>query len=337
MKRFTAILFALLLLAWLATGLFVVRGNEKAAVRRFGRVQRNAGGNVVLRASGLHWDLPWPFATVDRVNLGEVHTVSIGQSELEGFSDARFLQVVDPSAESRYLTGDKNILNVKFGVQYRIAEEQVDAFLYENRSADRSFASIKSAVEQRLRTLAQGVFSDLVTRSGVDFVHTQGRAMLQELLTDRLRDLALKQRLGIRVDTVTLEVVEPPLRVRAAFLDVNDARADKEKYVNAASAYAAEREAAASADASQIRNEAEIVRRQTVERAKAEADSFVQLVQQFRPNGQPGTPQQETARRIAMQRLYLETMEQILSRVKAKVFLQSGKPVDLTFPREMNR
>jgi membrane protease subunit HflK len=319
MKR-TAILLTILLLAWLSTGFFVVRGNEKAVVRRFGKVLRNDGGTVALRSSGLHFDLPWPFSRVDRINLSEVRTLSVGSSELEDLSDAQFLRSVDPAEETRYLTGDKNILNVKLGIQYRIAEEQVDAYLFGTESPER-----------RLRTLADGVLSELMVHSGVDFAHTHGRSVIQELLTDRLREQA--QRLGVRVDTVTLEAVEPPLRVRHAFLDVNNARADKEKYVHAANAYAAERGEAARSDAAQIRDEASIFRRGTVEQARAESESFGKLIAGFQSGGKTD----ETARRIAMRRMYIETMEDVLRRMKVKVILQSGKPVDLTITRDPQR
>jgi len=321
MKR-VLIVLSLFLIAWLATGFFVVRGNEKAVVRRCGKVLRNDGGTVALRSSGLHFDLPWPFSRVDRVNLSEVRTLTVGSSELEDLSDAQFLRSVDPAEESRYLTGDKNILNVKLGIQYRIAEEQVDAYLFGTESPER-----------RLRALADGVLSELMVHSGVDFAHTHGRSVIQELLTDRLREQALRERLGIRVDTVTLEAVEPPLRVRAAFLDVNNARADKEKYVHAANAYAAERHEAARSDASQIRDEASIFRRRTVEQARAEAESFGKLVAGFQSGGKTDV----TARRIAMQRIYIETMEDVLRRMKVKVILQSGKPVDLTITRDPQR
>lgn len=336
MKRF-ALLAGLLPLGWLATGFYVVGGNEKAVVRRCGEVQRTAGGAPALRSSGLHYDLPWPFANIDRVNLSEVRTLVVGRSELEDFSDGTFAQSVDPAAQSRFLTGDKNVLNLKFGVQYRVAEEQVDAYLFGTNAAGRGPQAVQAAVERRLGALAEGVLCDLVARSGVDFVHTHGRAVIQERLTDRLRETALQQRLGVRVDTVTLDVVEPPLRVRAAFLEVNNARADKEKYVHAANAYAAERLQASRADAAQVVDEAESERRQAVEQARAQAESFEKLVAQFHPADSAATPLQETARRIALQRMYLETMEDILRRSKLKVILESGKPVDLTIVRDPQR
>lgn len=325
MKRSLGLLLLLLLLGWLATGFYVVRGNESAVVRRFGRVLRTPGGQVALRSSGLHFDLPWPFSRVDRVNLNAVRTLTVGLSELEDLSDEQLLRTAPSATQSRYLTGDKNILNIKIGIQYRIAEEQVDAYLFGTQSPT-----------QRLRVLAEGALADLLSRSGVDFVHTQGRAVLQELLTDRVREEALKHRLGLRVDTVTFESVEPPLRVRAAFLDVNNARADREKYIHAARAYAAERQQAAWADAQQMRDEAEIYRRQTVQQARAEADSFRRLIAEFRPTGSLSDRDVETARLIALRRLYLETMEDIFRRVKVKVILQSGKPVDLSIFRDAN-
>ena len=322
MKR-VVLLSGVLLLGWLATGFYVVRGNEKGVVRRCGKLVRNDGGTVALRPSGLHYDLPWPFSQVDRVNLNKIRTLTVGSSELEDFSDAQFLQEVDPADQSRYLTGDKNILNVKFGIQYRIAEDQVDAYLFGAESPER-----------RLRVLAEGVLSELISRSGVDFVHTHGRAAIQVMMTERVRELAMRQRLGIRVDTVTLESVEPPLRVRAAFLAVNDARANKDKLIKAAEAYAGAREVAAAADALDVVNEAKIDRRQIIEQAKAEAESFGKLIAQFRILGKPGDAAYQTARSIALRRLYIETMEDLLARMKVKVILQSGKPVDLTILRD---
>lgn len=312
----------LLLFGYLATGFYVVRGNEKAVVRRFGRVLRNAAGSPALRGSGLHFDLPVPFVRIDRVNLNEVRTLTVGVSESDVVPDSQFLQSVTAAETSRFLTGDKNILNIKFGIQYRVSEAQIDAYLFATTDPER-----------RLQVMAEGVLSNLVTQSGVDFVHTHGRALLQQLFTERLRTLCEQQRLGIAVDTVTLEKIEPPLRVRAAFLDVNDARADKRKYVNSAAAYAAERREAARADEQEIRNEAEVYRQQTIEQAKAEAESFLKLVDQFdRAESQPNGSR-AAARRIAMQRFYLQSMESILRRVKGKVILESGKPIDLTIMR----
>eukprot|EP00913_Durusdinium_trenchii_P008819 g8285.t1 len=247
-----------------------------------------------------------PLTIIDPRVTGRTHLLLMTPDQINGIPALR----------------DKNILNVKFGIQYRISEEQIDAYLFGTTDPER-----------RLQVTAEGVLSSLVTQSGVDFMHTHGRAQLQQLFTERLRALCERQRFGIAVDTVTLEKIEPPLRVRAAFLDVNDARADKQKYVNSAAAYAAERREAARADVQEIRNEAEVYRQQTIEQAKAEAESFVKLVEQFEQIASEPGGKRAAARKIAMQRFYLDTMQSILRRVKGKVILESGKPIDLTIMR----
>lgn len=322
MKR-AFLLITVILLSWLATGLFVVRGNERAVVRRFGDVVRTAGGRVELLGSGLHWDLPWPFSRVDRVNLSEVRTLSIGSGEEEEITGAGFLRPAGASANAQFLTGDKNVLNIKIDVQYRVSEEHLDRYLYALESP-----------ETRLALLAESVLADLVSRSGVDYVHTLGRAELQQLLTGRTRELAEEQKLGLEVDTVTLDAVHPPLRVKAAFLDVSNARADKEKYIHTANSYYQERLQAARAEAQQIIDEALVYREQQVAEAEAAAESFTRLVEQFRRDEQQGVQSYLAARQMGLTRRYLDVMEEVLRNVKGKVLLDSGKPVDLTIFRD---
>jgi modulator of FtsH protease HflK len=319
------IIVGLLLLGYLATGFYVVRGNEQAVVRRFGKVSRTASGVVQLRGSGLHYDLPAPFTQIDRVNLNEVLTVTIGLSELEPLAEDDPLKSAAQENSTYFLTGDKNILNIKLGIQYRVSEEQIDRYL---------FHTTPQGCEQHLKALTESILTDLVTRSGVDFMQTHGRSEIQRQLTEHLREMTQKRQLGVRIDTVTLERIEPPLRVRAAFLDVNDARADKEKYIYAASTYARERREAARAENRRILDESEIYRQQTTEQVKAEAEGFHKLIDRIEESP---VAQRKITRQLALTRLYLETMETLLSRAKTKVILESDKPIDITFPGNSGR
>ena len=130
MKRWIG-LGVLLLAGYLCSGFYVVRGNEKASVRRFGKAQyTNVGtdagvGTISLRNSGLYFDLPWPFVEVDRVNVSEVRTLTIGSAEADDIEGSQFLQAVDAARQSQFLSGDKNILNLQIRVHYRISEEHV--------------------------------------------------------------------------------------------------------------------------------------------------------------------------------------------------------------------
>jgi len=319
MKKLTA-LIVLVFLAYLATGFYLVRGNETAVVRRFGKVVANASGSVKLQTSGLHFHLPWPFAKVDRVRINEVRTLTIGSPEVEDIEGSQFLQSVDPARQSQFLTGDKNILNLQISVHYRVSESQLVEFLFASEAPDR-----------RLQLLSESALADTVLRSGVDFVHTLGRNELRERLLTRIRQLAGTYRLGLTVEDVTIGSVYPPIRVKAQFLDVMNARADKATYVNEARAYAEQKLAEARASEQKILDQAAAYHQRLVEQGRAEADSFLAIIARFE---RQGVQSYAEARQMALQRHYLEVMEAILRDVAGKVFLDSGKPVDLTIFRD---
>lgn len=312
-----------LLFLYLLTGFFVVRGNETAVVRRCGAAVKNANGEVRLWPSGWHYDCPWPFATVDRVNLNEIRTLKIGDLDQNEPSQNGFLRNVDPARQAQFLSGDKNILNVQVSVSYRIAESS---------AADYLFAA--ASPERRLHTLAESVLADAMLLSGVDFAHTLGRNELRERMTTHLQRLAREQQLGLTVDDVTIANVSPPLRVKAEFIDVMNARADKETAINQARAYSEQREAEARAAARRATDSAEVFRRQSVESAKAEGESFSKLISQLRSDEQSGRRSYAAARQLAMRRKYLDTLEEVLRKVAAKVVLDSGQAIDLTILRE---
>ncbi len=314
---------AVLLVVYLGSGFYIVQGNQNAVVRRFGRLVRTETGHASLRSSGLHYDLPWPLVKIDRVNLNEVRTLRIGSAEVEDVDGTEFLQSIGTAGQSQFLTGDKNILNLQIIVQYRVSEANVAGFLFGSQSAER-----------RLELLAESTAADLVSRSGVDFVHPLGLGQLREMLTDRTRELAGEHRLGIDVEEVSISAVYPPVRVKAAFLDVSNARADKQKYINAARAYAEQRRAAARGEEQQILDTAGIYRQQTVEAARGASDSFTKIIEQFKRDEQQGIQSYAQARQMALGRRYIDAMEEILPGVAGKVFLDSGKPVDLTIFRD---
>src|SRR5579862_1352581 len=157
---------------YLASGFYIVRGNEKVAVRQFGRAARTSDGRLRLEGSGLHYGLPWPFSQADRVNLNEIRTLSVGVAEADDAAAGGFLRSLETSNRSQFLTGDKNILHLQINAQYHVSEPSVDDFLF--RSA---------APERHLERIVEAVATDLFARSGVDFVHPLGQVELNALLT----------------------------------------------------------------------------------------------------------------------------------------------------------
>ena len=319
MKRWLTIIL-LFAGVYASTGFYIVKGNEEAVVRRFGRLVTDDSGKVWLSGSGLHYDLPWPLAVIDRINRKEVRTLTIGTAELDETSGnlGDFLRSAELLEQSQFLTGDKNILNLQITLQYRISDENPNDFLFRSKSPT-----------EHLKLLAESAISDLVSRSGVDFVHPLGLVELRELLTQRTRELAAQYELGIDIDEAAISAVYPPPQVKQAFLDVSNARAERELLINSALAVAEELQAKADAAAFRIRNDADIEHRRNVEAARGKADRFRKLIASIESADAP-----DVARGLTMRRMYIEAMEDILQSVKGTVYLDSGETVDLTILRD---
>ncbi|MEI8379015.1 MAG: protease modulator HflK [Planctomycetota bacterium] len=300
----------LMLAGYLMTGIFTVPANQVGVVRRFGRAV------FPVRTSGLHYDLPWPWVKIDRVNLNAVHTMTLGEATDEANA---FLSSAS-NQPTTFLTGDRNLLQLRIGVQYRISEEFLAEWLYGS-----------TAPERRLKSLVETTVTDLVSQCGVDFVHTQGLAELNNRLLIAVRTAARNQRLGCDVEQVTIDRAEPPPRVKAEFLDVSNARADLARSINEARAYAEQRLAESQADARQLVDTAIGQRGSMISAAQGSADRFQKLVKQIEQDASMGGREYAVSRNLTLNRLYLETVREILGKVKSKVVLDG--PTDLSMPR----
>jgi len=312
----------LLLAAWCLTGLYVVRGDEIGVVRVCGRPERTADGSILLQPAGLHWHLPWPLATVDRARVSEVRTVTAGSAEPDGVEAGGFLRLANGAGTELLPTGDRNLLHVQLHVHYRVDRENVADWLYGSTS-----------VEPRLRLLAESLLADVVLRSGVDFVHTLGHVDIRREILERLRNVAAWQHLGVEVEDVTVAGATPPLRVKSEFLDVMNARADRETSINLARAYAEQRHADAQAASSRLLDQAASERLRRTDLASAEASSFNRLIDQLDKTSESGPLARGQVRQLVLQQRYMETIQEVYRNVKGKVFVDSGQPVDITIRR----
>ena len=308
---------------WACSGIFVVGADEAAVVRVFGRAERTDDGVVLLRSSGLYFHLPWPMSMVERVRINEVRTVSVGNAELGDVGpDEPFLRAIDSSQSAQLLSGDKNVMNVQLNVSYRIARDRVGQWLFGSKE-----------VERRLELLASSVLADVVLRSGVDFVHTLGHNEIRRSVMSRLAALCSENSLGVEIEDVTIAGVTPPIRVKADFVDVMNARADRETYVNRAKDYESQRDSASRAESAKIENEARSYARRKIDLARAEAESFNRLIDQFVDAAEKGPATYEDVRRMALNREFVDTLEEVFQKVDAKVLLDSGEQVDITLHR----
>jgi membrane protease subunit HflK len=243
-------------------------------------------GKVTGRtASGLHF--AWPLIQqADVVNMKKVRRVEVGfrgdKKEVE---------------EARMLTGDENIVEAQMIVQYQISDAV--KFLFR-----------LSQPEEALRASAEVALRSVVGRTRIDSLLTKGRETVQQETHKLLQELLDQYDSGIIITEVKLQAVDPPEDVKQAFDDVVRAREHKERLINEAKGYREDRIPRARGEAERLKREAEAYETERVQRAMGDAARFESQYTEY-----------TKAKRVTRDRLYIETMEQVLSKVQKKVLV----------------
>jgi membrane protease subunit HflK len=279
----------LALLAWAATGFYIVNPDEVGVVKRFGKYAYTTG-------PGPHWHLPYPVETVLKPKVTQVRRAELGFRTITAGPPARYQNV---PAEALMLTGDENIVSCEFIVQYRVKDPE--AFLFHIQDP-----------EGALGAAAEAAMREVVGRNLVDDVLTEEKDKIQVESAELLQAILDSYDAGIRVDYVKLQDVYPPDAVRDAFRDVASAREDKERVKNEADAYANDILPKARGEAKQRINQAGAYRETKVKTAQGDSARFLALLEEY-----------ELAKEVTRKRLYLDAMGEILSR--AKIVLTEGK------------
>lgn len=255
---------------WLASGFYIVDARESAIVMRFGAVVGEAG-------PGPRWHLPYPIERVEIVNLSQVRNIDVGTQP----------------AEALMLTGDENIVDMRFSVQYHITDPM--AFVFNNRSESPDATDI---VQQVAETSMRGIVGnnniDSVLNEGRDKIAADAKASMQRLL-DRYKA-------GITIDRVNLRNIQPPEQVQAAFDDVVKAGQDRERLKSEGEAYSNDILPKAGGTAIRLKEESQAYTASVVSRANGDAKRFNQIVSEY-----------QKAPQVTRDRLYLDAMQQILT------------------------
>jgi len=284
----------------LATGLYFVRTDEQVVVRRFGRVLAEP------REPGPYFGLPWGLDRIDRVKPSEVKRVTIGPLNLGG-------EAVGASL-SQFLTGDRNLVNVRATVQYTIKEPARD-YLFNSIAVDRLVASAGEAA-----------MTAVLAGQAVDDALTQGKRELAILIRDRLQASVEQYQLGVTIRSVDIGAVDPPAEVAEAFDKVFGALRQRERQINEADSYRRRTLAQAQADAQRIQDEARSYHAQRVREAEGEAKRFDNLLTEYVQSPD-----------LTARRLYLETMAETLPRFRSKLIVDTGSEIDLSIIRGEGR
>lgn len=219
---------------------------------------------------------------------------------IESVTKVNVTDVRNISDQVRLLTRDENIVQISYNVQYEVADPR--NFLFGTREPD---DTLKQAAESAIRDVIGGSTMDMILTGGE-------RAALAAEARVRLQRTIDSYSTGIAVTVLNISDARPPQEVRQAFDDAISAREDKERLESEAEAYASKIVPEARGDAARIRNEAEGYREATIARATGDAERFSLLVAQYRQA--PG---------VTRQRLYLETMQEVLANNR-KVYAGDG-------------
>jgi modulator of FtsH protease HflK len=279
---------AVLLLILLLSSWFTVQPEETGVVQRFGAVVRSVG-------PGLHFKLPYGIETAQLVPTARVLKEEFGFRTVASRPGQR-TQYADDKAlkdESLMLTGDLNVIDVQWIVQYRI--EDPVRYLFRIREP-----------QQTLRDIAEAVMRRIVgNRLGSD-VLTVGRVAVSSKMKEEMQTILSHYETGIRLVTVELQDVTPPDPVKPAFNEVNEARQDRERTINQAQEQANREIPKARGEAARTITEAEGYAIARVNRANGEATRFEAILEEYR-----------RAPEVTRRRLYLEALGAILPEAKA--------------------
>jgi membrane protease subunit HflK len=277
-KKLFGVILVLVIVLYLASGIFVVAPDEQGVIRRFGKFVR-------IESPGLNYHLPYPIETVVTPAVTRVKRVEIGFRTISSGPPARYQEI---PTEALMLTGDENIVSADAIVQYKIKDPV--SYLFNIILPEET---VKSAAEAALR--------QVIGERKIDEALTIGKYEIQEETKKLLQILLDSYKSGIFVVAVQLQDVNPPNEVQEAFKDVASAKEDKSKYINQAQGYENDLIPKARGEAVQITKEAEGYKIERIKKAEGDVAKFNNILTEYKKGEY-----------ITQARLYLETMEEIL-------------------------
>jgi membrane protease subunit HflK len=266
------LLAALVAVVWLASGFYIVDEGRRGVVTRFGKYTETT-------QPGLRWHLPYPVETVELVDFSQVRTIEIGyRNNTKNRIDR----------EAVMLTDDENIIDIQFAVQYNL--KSAEDWVFNNR---RSAEIVLFVAETAIR--------EVVGKSKMDFALYEGREQIASQTRQSMQAMLDRYKTGVSVQNVTLQSVQPPEKVQAAFDDAVKAQQDRERLKNEGQAYANEVIPRARGMAQRLIEEASGYSSEVVERAQGDASRFRQILVEYQKA--PG---------VTRDRLYLDMMQSVL-------------------------
>jgi len=290
--KLIALLVAIIVGLWLASGFLIVQEGQVAVVTHFGKYKKTL-------PPGLQWRQPYPIEHHEVVNIAQLRTFEVG---FRGSASNKVLP------ESLMLTTDENIIDLQFVVQYRLHPEGAPSYLFRTTHPDES---VRQAAETAMR--------EIVGRKPMDFVLYSGRTEVAVEVQDLAQSILDRYDTGIQISTVAIQNVQPPEEVQAAFDDAVKAGQDRERQINEGTAYASKVLPEAEGQVARMLQAAEGYRAKVVGDAEGDSARFAQIESEF-----------AKAPDITRERLYLTTMGEILENT-SKVMIDSDSKNNMLY------
>ena len=290
-------LVALVLFVTAMTCFYTVDDKQQAVVTTFGRV-------TDITEAGVHFKIPFGIQQVHHVDVNVYQKIELGYSSTgNGYA-------VNPG-ESSMITGDYNIVNVDFFVEYKISDPQKYLFSSDNP-------------ELILRNLIQSQIRNVVGSTSVDDVLTNGKENIQRQVKELVTQILAEYDIGLTLVDVRIQDAEPPTKeVIEAFKAVETAKQQAETVVNDAKAYQNAQLPQAQAQADQLIQNAEYLKQARINEAREQVAMFTAMYEQYALNPE-----------ITMSRMYYETISQILPGVKLYINTSGSDDVQMLLPLE---
>lgn len=289
----------LAVLLWVGSGIYIVEPDEVGVVKRFGAYDRTTD-------PGPHYRIPFPVESVETPKVTKIQRLEVGFRGSASFVGGGGIRLVPE--ESLMLTGDENIVDVQFIVQYQIANAQYYLFNILDQSK-----TVKDAAEAAMR--------EVIGYNKIDAALTDDKTTIQNDTRVLLQRILDSYQSGIQVVAVQLQDVHPPRQVIDAFKDVASAKEDKSRFINEAEAYQNDLIPRTRGEVASIRNQALAYKESKIQQAQGESARFLSVLAEYRK-----------APDITRKRIYLETMEDILSRPEVRKTILSSESAGRILP-----
>ena len=265
-----------LLIFWGFTGIYTIDEGLHGVETQFGRYTRTT-------PSGLHWHLPFPIETVEKVDVQRQRFLEVGYR-----SGGRQQALGSVPREALMLTEDENIVDVRVAVQYQV--KNAADFLFNVKDPG---LTLKQVTESAVRAV--------IGNNKMDYVLKEGRSDIVAVAKQQIQSVMNSYGAGISVASVNMQDAQPPEEVQGAFEDAIKAREDKQRLINEAEAYSNDIIPKARGAASRVLLEAEGYKLRVIAEATGETNRFNKLLAEYRK-----------APEVTRKRLYIESVESVL-------------------------